>query len=385
MRKEHKIVASIVILILLSVVIYIAYTTSVTLMTKGKKLIIYTDDSFLLWGNYPEAVQDFVFKGFEKYYEREYGVKVALEIKRFEGDREMLSAVIQELERGVRTADVVIGLDNILVIEAIDHEVLESIDFTQLNNIENVPQNVIEAFDPTGHAIPLIQAIIGVVYDKRYASEEAFPELEKLKFETFYNETYASHFVVEDPRRSGTGLNFFIGQVVFFEKVLKKNWSEWWNQVKDNITVVPSWSDAYDLFLDPEETGIWMVVSTTTDPAYAYYFYGSDVYGAAVFVYNETKYGWFYVYGAGIVRGTKNYDIALNFLDWLLSPEVQSLYPLNDWMWPVNQLAAVPDWFEEYAQNPNEVYPINLFITQDEIRDNLDTWLEEWSNIMGAT
>jgi len=349
LRKEHKIVASIVILILLSVVIYIAYTTSVTLMTKGKKLIIYTDDSFLLWGNYPEAVQDFVFKGFEKYYEREYGVKVALEIKRFEGDREMLSAVIQELERGVRTADVVIGLDNILVIEAIDHEALESIDFTQLNNIENVPQNVIEAFDPTGHAIPLIQAIIGVVYDKRYASEEAFPELEKLKFETFYNETYASHFVVEDPRRSGTGLNFFIGQVVFFE------------------------------------TGIWMVVSTTTDPAYAYYFYGSDVYGAAVFVYNETKYGWFYVYGAGIVRGTKNYDIALKFLDWLLSPEVQSLYPLNDWMWPVNQLAAVPDWFEEYAQNPNEVYPINLFITQDEIRDNLDTWLEEWSNIMGAT
>jgi thiamine transport system substrate-binding protein len=65
-------------------------------------------------------------------------------------------------------------------------------------------------------------------------------------------------------------------------------------------------------------------------------------------------------------------------VDFLLSPAVQEDIPLNMFVYPASSSARVPDAFSQYTQVPPE--PATL--DPQQIGDNRDRWIEEWTDIV---
>ena len=154
----------------------------------GESLVIYTYESLLRWGKDPEAVWDRVFYEFG----RRHGCNVT--VVTFSDAGTMLRALIEEREEP--RADVVIGIDNILVFQAKKWGVLEP--YTP-SNIGDLRPELVEALDPEHYVVPYDYGLIAFVYDSERVDAAV---MEALSFESFYNPPLASLLVVEDPTTS---------------------------------------------------------------------------------------------------------------------------------------------------------------------------------------
>ena len=52
-------------------------------------------------------------------------------------------------------------------------------------------------------------------------------------------------------------------------------------------------------------------------------------------------------------------------------------------MYPANKYAKLPDVYK-YAIDMSKVEVVNLKIPASEIETNLETWIEEWLDVMGG-
>ena len=337
--------------------------------SQENKLVIYTYDSLLKWGENYTEVYDKVFGEFERRY------NVTIELVEFSSARNALLRLVEEKDNP--KADIIIGIDNILAIEAIKEDIL--LQYTP-ENLTYIKPELIDALDPTHHVIPFDYGLIALVYDTKYINETTYPEISHLTFEDLTDPKFSGTLIVEDPTQSSTGLSFLLWQIAIYSKLLNKDWKEWWTTVKDNIKVTKSWGDAYDIFLE-ESAGRHIVVSYGTDGAYSYYFYNSTRYNATLVYYNGKPYGWLQVEGIGIVKNAPHEDLAKNFTEWFLSVEVQQHIPLNNWMYPANKNVTLPEAYK-YAINPDDVEIANLLLNQTEIEECLHDWLYDWTELM---
>ena len=348
----------------------ISYSVYQNFLNKSveKEVVIYTYESLLKWGTDPNATLQAVYGGFEA----KYNCKV--EIREFDDARTALLVLMEE--KNSPNADVIIGIDNILIHEAIDAGVLEP--FTPAN-IDEIPDWLINSLDPTHHVIPYDYGLIAFVYDSKRVLQE---NMASLTFEDLLNPELASKLVLEDPTVSSTGINFLLWQIAAY-KMQGKDWTTWWALIKDLAKVAGSWGDAYDIFLD-EAQGRPIVVSYGTDPAYSYYFYQETRYKAALVEYGNKEWAWLQIEGIGLVKGAPHEDLAKKFIEYFLSPEIQEHIPLNNWMYPANSKAKLPEVYEEYAIDPLEVNLMNEILTQQEIKENLKSWMNAWREVVGG-
>ena len=101
--------------------------------------------------------------------------------------------------------------------------------------------------------------------------------------------------------------------------------------------------------------------------------------------YNNKWYAWFQIQGIGIVKDSPMKDVALKFIDWILSNEVQSLVIENDIMLPASEeiLNNLPeDLLNVMKFNISRIKPVNNLIPVSEIYENIDGWLREWKEII---
>ncbi len=333
------------------------------------ELVIYTYESLLKWGDNPNATIKAVFGGFE----RKYNCKV--KIREFDDARTALLALIQE--KNSPKADVIIGIDNVLVHEAIKSNVLEPY---KPPNIGEVYRWLVNSLDPSYHVVPYDYGLIALVYDSERLPEN---EMRNLTFEKLASREYSSKLVTEDPTISSTGLNFLLWQIAYY-KMKGKDWHEWWKQAtKNGLQVVGSWGDAYDIFLD-EKQGRPIVVSYGTDGAYSYHFYNKTRYKAALITLNGEEWGWLQIEGLGVVKNAPHKELAERFVEYFISEEVQRYIPLNNWMYPANKNVKLPEEYEKYALDPTKIKLLNEVLRPDEIGRNLKTWLEEWKRAVGS-
>ena len=334
-----------------------------------RKLVIYTYESLLKWGDDPNATLDAVYGEFERRYD------CVVEVREFDDARSALLALIQEKDNP--QADVIIGIDNILIHEAIDAGVLEP--YTP-ENIDQIHDWLISSLDPTHHVTPYDYGLIALVYDGQRISDQ---KMTGLTFEDLAKPEYASKLVAEDPTVSSTGINFLLWQIAYY-KMTGGDWKEWWTQaVQSGLLVAGSWGDAYDVFLD-EAQGRPIVVSYGTDGAYSYHFYQETRYKAALITYQGEPWGWLQIEGIGLVKGAPHRELAEEFIEFFLSPDVQRLIPLNNWMYPANKLVELPPEYVNYAIDPTKIKLMNQVLTPEEIAANLKTWLDEWRRAVGS-
>jgi thiamine transport system substrate-binding protein len=335
----------------------------------GRKLVVYTYDSFMLWGPDNATIDDLIFGPFEA----QYGVDV--EVIRLQTDANgIVARLVAESSNPV--ADVVIGLDNILILQEEAQGVLEPYTPANLNLVNS---SIVDALDPNHYLTPYDFGLVTLIYDTYSMNETTHPQLENLTFADLSSPAMAAALVTENPRQSSPGLAFLLSEIAVQEKLLGEDWEDWWIDVDPYIDVQPGWTEAINTFWGNPD--ITMMVSYGTDPAWSAFNYGSVPSTAVLPIWYEgDHYAWMQVEGMGLVKNGPNSTLGELFIEYCLTSNVQDYIALNQWMFPVNQNTILDDSFD-YALHPDDVSLLNDLLTQSEITTNLTDWLDTWDTI----
>lgn len=174
---------------------------------------------------------------------------------------------------------------------------------------------------------------------------------------------------IEDPRTSTPGL----GLLLWMKAVYGDEAPAKWRQLSERIlTVTPGWSEAYGLFTQGE---VPMVLSYTTSPAYHMIEEGTDRYQAAGF--EEGHY--LQIEIAGRLKTSDQPELAAAFLQFMLSPEVQTILPTTNWTLPVIELdRPLPAAFDRLVDVEKP-----LLIDPETVAQNREAWTQEWLEALG--
>jgi len=112
-----------------------------------------------------------------------------------------------------------------------------------------------------------------------------------------------------------------------------------------------------------------IVLSYTSSPAAHIMF--EDNYDISASTFEEGNY--ISVEFAGILKSSKNKDMANNFLNFMISDDFQSVLPTTNIMYPVTNI-DLPD-----AYNQLEI-PKPIQLEPKNINDNKEEWINEWLN-----
>ncbi|WP_126993487.1 thiamine ABC transporter substrate-binding protein [Thermosipho globiformans] len=316
------------------VLIYLILTISL-ISFSAEKLVVYTYDSFVSG----------IGKEIVPIFEKKYGCKV--ELLSFGDAGTVLSRLM--LEKNNPKADVIVGLDQALLIKAIENDLVQKFKPENLSLLKYP-----ELYNEYG--TPYDFGAIAIVYNK-----------EKIKnppksFNDLLKDEFRGKIVVEDPRTSSTGLSFLLWTIAAFnEKYL-----DFWSKFKDNLlTITPGWDEAFEM-LESGESDI--MVSYATDGAYSYYYYGNVKYVPVILdegAFVQVEY-------ASLVKNAKNVELGKKFIEFLLSDEFQEKVPLNQWMLPVTNV-KLPEAFK-YVPEIKKVLEI-----KNDIYKNQERILKEWS------
>ena len=181
---------------------------------------------------------------------------------------------------------------------------------------------------------------------------------------------YEDLLVVSNPASSSPGLAFLIASI---GAKGEDGWLDYWDGlVANGAKIVPGWSDAYHgEFSGGEGDGTRpLVVSYSSSPAFTLTADAASSTTAALpgTCFRQTEY-------AGVIEGASNPDGARQFIDFLLSAEVQAAIPDAMYMYPVDDDVQLPEAWAEFA--PLATDPIQ--VAEEEISANRDDWLETWT------
>ena len=256
-----------------------------------------------------------------------------------------------KLEGSRSSADVILGLDTSLVTEAQQTGLLEPHGL----NLDTI-DFALSWSDPV--FIPYDFGYFGFVYD----SEKLANPPTSLR--ALVNQPQGPRIIIQDPRTSTPGL----GLLLWVRKIFGDNDMSAWAALSPRIvTVTKGWSEAYGLFLEGEAP---MVLSYTTSPAYHRHVEQTDQYRVAMF--EEGHYQQIEV--AARLAHSAQPELAKDFLQFLLSDEVQAILPTSNWMLPaVHTEQALPEAFRD-----DELPRTSLSFEPSEVSTERRHWIKRW-------
>lgn len=306
-------------------------------------LTVYTYDSFASeWGPGPK-----VEAAFEEQCECD------LNFIAVDSSTGILSRI--QLEGENSPADVVLGMDNSLVIEAQNTGLITAheVDLSKLDlPFEWTNQNF----------LPFDFGFFAFIYDSTRTSEP--PN----SFEKLLADQSDLKVVIQDPRSSTTGLGFLLWVKSLYGEDAAQAWTRLAPKV---LTVTKGWSEAYGMFLDGEAD---MVLSYTTSPAYHMIVENEQRYKAIGF---PEGHG-IQIEVAAIMKNAPNRALAQQFMQFVASEPFQTLIPTGNWMYPVIfPKEGLPPEFRDLVR------PVKtLMIDPQGIADNKADWIDEFNQAL---
>ncbi|MDB4861149.1 thiamine ABC transporter substrate binding subunit [Alphaproteobacteria bacterium] len=311
-----------------------------TTVVKAEKLIIYTYDSFVSeWGPGP-----IIEKQFEETYQ------IDLELVAVDSAATLLNKVI--IEGNNTNADIVLGLDMNLFESAKKSNLFDNHSLADLNDKLNLPINwESELF------VPYNYGYFAFVYNNKNLKNP--PK----SMDELINSTDA-RIVIQDPRTSTPGLGLLTWMKALYGKDAQSNWKKLNKKI---IAVTKGWTDSYYNFFMAGEADL--VLSYSSSPAAHIMFEETNEISASTF--EEGNY--ISIEFAGILKSSRNKEMANNFLNFMISDDFQSVIPSTNIMYPVTNV-SLPK-----AYNKLEI-PNALQLDPRDINDNKETWINEWLN-----
>ncbi|POX63794.1 thiamine ABC transporter substrate-binding protein [Streptomyces sp. Ru62] len=312
------------------------------------------------------AVSKNVLKDFEK----QSGYKVRV-LKDGDAGQAVNKAV---LTKDNPQGDVFFGVDNTLLSRALDNGLFQPY---QAKGYDTVRPEF--RVDQDKHRVtPVDTGDICVNYDKAWFSAHKLTPPQS--FADLAEPQYKNLLVTENAATSSPGLGFLLGSAAQFGD---GGWQGYWKKLKANgVKVVDGWEQAYYQEFSGSSEGRKaggdrpLVVSYASSPPaeviYAKKRPGTAPTGVSYGTcFRQTEY-------AGLLSNAKNTKGGKAFLDFLLTKEFQQDMPLNMFVYPVVQGAAVPADFTEYgpaAKDPRTMAP-------DKIAANRDQWVKAWTSLV---
>ncbi|WP_337220222.1 thiamine ABC transporter substrate binding subunit [Vibrio parahaemolyticus] len=321
--------------------IALAAITSTSAFAAENTLTIYTYDSFAAdWGPGPKIEQAFEAKcGCDvNFVALDDGVSILNRLR---------------LEGGNSKADIVLGLDNNLMAEAKKTGLLTE------HNVDTANTVLPNGWSDTTF-VPYDYGYFAFVYNKEKLANP--PKSMKELVETRDD----LKVIYQDPRTSTPGQ----GLMLWMKSIYGDDVTQAWQKLASKtVTVTKGWSEAYSMFLNGESD---LVLSYTTSPAYHLIAENDSKFATANFA--EGHY--MQVEVAAKVKGSKNSELADQFMNFILSDEFQSAMPTGNWMYPVTDV-ELPKGFETLS-----VPSKSLSFSADEVANMRKSWIREWQSAL---
>ncbi|MBI2415038.1 MAG: thiamine ABC transporter substrate-binding protein [Candidatus Kerfeldbacteria bacterium] len=313
-------------------------------------LTIYTYDSLAAEGGLLPAIKD--------QFEQQYQVR--LEIITFPDTGTMLQQLLAEQNQP--SADIVLGLDNVNFAQTLTDNLFEPYRPQPASSIAQDLQ-----FDSTFSITPFDYGYIGFVYDTT-----ALQFSEPISLQDLATPQYADQIIIEQPGLSSPGTQL----VLWAQAVVPtdQRGTFWDGLASNSLAVTPDWSTAYyTMFLNGEAP---IVLSYLTSPAYHIDQEQTNRYAAI-----PIKEGYIrQIEGVAIIRSTDQLAIAQQFIDYLLTDNVQNMIPTTQWMFPV--LGDPGSWPAAYNQiivpTPEQVHTVSAVSIAESMPDWLRLWQEHF-------
>jgi thiamine transport system substrate-binding protein len=269
-------------------------------------------------------------------------------------------------------ADVFFGVDNTFLSRAIQCDIFAPY---QSPALADIPDEL--EIDPTHRLLPVDFGYVNLNYDRRWFQDQGLAVPQRL--EDLVKPEYKGLLVVQNPATSSPGLAFLLTTIAHFGETNSPTWLDFWRGlVANDVLVTDGWSDAYFSHFTVGSGGEGdrpLVVSyATSPPADVYYSEGAKTepdsgnISPAAGVFRQVEF-------AGILKGTQQRALAEKLVDFMLGQTFQEDIPLQMFVYPANQRAALPDLFTQFAQTPAQPVQIN----PEQIEASRERWIEAWT------
>ncbi len=315
-------------------------------------LTLVTHDSFVL--------SDDVLAGFTE------ATGITVEIVRASDAGSMLNQSILAGENPL--GDVIFGIDNTFMSRALGAGILESYDAPRLADIGDEFK-----LDSDNYLLPVDVGDVCINYDTAWFGERDIAPSASLA--DLALPAYQDLLVVQHPATSSPGLAFMMATIAEFGTDGDYTWLDYWAELRANgVLVSPGWTEAY--YGDFTYAGGGsrpIVVSYASSPPAEVFFADPRPAVAPTAVVESTCFR--QIEFVGILAGTDNRSGAEQFVDFMLSVEVQNDIPWNMFVFPVANDATPPPEFVEFS-----LVPANpLVLDADDIEANRDSWIDQWA------
>ncbi|NUO44208.1 MAG: thiamine ABC transporter substrate-binding protein [Streptomyces sp.] len=268
--------------------------------------------------------------------------------------------------------DVFFGVDNTLLSRALDNGLFQPYEAKGADTIK-------AGYRVDGDKVtPIDTGDICLNYDKAWFTEH------KLKPPTSYDDlikpAYKNLLVTENASTSSPGLGFLLGTAA---KYGDDGWQDYWTKLKANgVKVVDGWEQAYNEEFSGSAGGKKakadrpLVVSYASSPPAEVIYADPKPSTAPTGVVDGTCFR--QVEYAGLLSNAQNSEGGKALIDFLLTKQFQEDMPLNMFVYPVVEGAAVPAEFTKYgpaAKHPETMDPAK-------IADNRDDWVKSWTSLV---
>ncbi len=280
------------------------------------------------------------------------------------------------LTKSAPEADVFYGVDNTFLSRAIQEAIFEPYTSSALAGIpEEFTGNL------AGVVTPIDFGDVCINYDRAWFAARglAVPQtLQDLSDPDYGGAGGQGLLVVENPATSSPGMAFLLATIAEYGE---DGYLDYWRSLKANgVVVVNDWETAYYTnFSASSGQGLQpMVVSYASSPAAEVIYASEPLTEAPTASITNPNTCFRQIEYAGILKGTRNLELAQHFIDFMLSPRFQEDMPLQMFVYPVNPQAVIPEEFVRYAASAGEPAVLDPVL----IANRRDQWIRAWSEVM---
>jgi len=263
-------------------------------------------------------------------------------------------------------ADVFYGVDNTFLSRALHEDIFEPY---QSPLLEDIPDEF--ELDPQHRALPVDFGDVCLNYQVSYFDENNLAPPETL--EDLLKPEYAGLLVVENPATSSPGLAFLFATIGHFGE---EGYLDFWaGLVENDLKVVNDWETAYY-----SEFSQWggqhpIVVSYGSSPPFEMIFAEEEIDSPPTAAVIGPGSCFRQIEFVGILKGTKNRDLAEKWIDFMLSPVFQEDIPLQMYVFPVNPNTNLDATFKQYLALPEKP----AFVSPEDIANSREKWIKDWT------
>jgi thiamine transport system substrate-binding protein len=263
-------------------------------------------------------------------------------------------------------ADVYVGLDTNMLIrldERLSDPLFAPVPEGALGRRGEVKSSL--EFDPQGRAVPYDTGYICLVWNE---TETTAPDT----FDGLLDPAHAGELIVQNPTSSATGQAFLLHTIAAKGE---DGYLDYWEGLKDNdVRVLGNWDDAYNAYSNGEAP---MVVSYSTDQVFANE-YDEPMAEHQIRFLNDQGYA--NPEGMARFAASERTDLANEFMDFVLSPDVQAGIAVRNVQFPATATAELPAEFAEFAHEPPEAVTFRY----DELKGSLGEWTDAWARAFAS-